>query len=707
MHAKTKSTKTQGGKDSKKDSKDATTASTIESLIHSTREKDSTLLTKYKSTLLKTNPAAKYIGQRLTTSESSLRESPSKSVPIKQREQYPRTEKNLFSKGEHIPGLYEKQDLANGDCAHVGNYCNLLQAAGDKFKPSKTKLKTTTGDGELYHKLLEYRLKICKYIADGVAKHKPKFIKCGVYHNYPCVMVLLKENSVFKSSKSKDLSAAAFEDWVNFNISFFLGMVNHKAVEKNIHIELERRASFGFLSPTIAPTGNSMRISAGIVPKIYADLLIECLKNLDKLFSEFEDDIEDIDALPDQVFYGSKAHKKYLGKKYKTPELDNIVQLLFAQVEKAGKTTVQNVMRTPFAREGIAMEVFKTLNSKKGKSLRDAFIAGIEWAIDKMSISDTKTPRLIFEQTEDLEYVKIFKQEKSSCNDSDFWEVIETIANAAKKLKDSKLDNAIERLTDRKKHKLLNQLYYSLEFLNEMIFIVSLKPAKKKDYGDGYGSDSDTEEEVDGTLLYHKKITTHNGMRAIWDAVIESEKFLQDSKIYQEESYKKSRIYLQGSYYEILLGLKVICDLHKITITKTKEMAEANIILQDVNPCITDGKPLKEFKLAKAGKIIILDVTSATTKDVFPYIKQFVKSRAAKALFLVSSGFKHQQMGADKNQFGTIRIFTKEKDLTDKYYEDIKKFEPKLLAKSAQDHRHNSKAMGAVPTAKQYLKARL
>ena len=558
------------------------------------------------------NPASELIAVRLSPSRTYLRETPTNLVRLEESEGYCRSDSVALTKKKHLLPAYKAHTLKYGAQAHVGNYGNIMQLLGDEFEPSDEAIETTQGDGKLYYDMMTYKKEMCQYIIDQVQADKgTALITSGYYNEYPCIMIHIHEDSVCKSKHSKSPSAAAFAEWVNFLISYFVGLLNFNAYKSEIPIEMERRASFGFLTPTIAPTGASIRINLGLIPKCYADLLVKSIKQLDKVLQDAKE--EELSPIPEGIFYGSKAHKTYLNKKYKTPELDNLVQLLFAQVDKSGRTTVQNLVRTAFARDGIELQVFEKLNEAEDNAPIDALLAGLEWSVGKISIKEGKAAQLHFEKKGDIAYQTKFPLSPVKVVDPAFWTIIQKIASAAAGLKDSKLDTAVERIEDSIKNKNITNLYYRLEFLNELIFIKALEPEEDEELGDGYGSDSDTEEAVEGINICSKKIITHNGMRAIWAAMITSANHLG-----------KSRIFLDNAYYEAPLGLPLIQMLHNLPLlTVVKQASEANIILYDLNACVTSGKKKPDYKIEGDNKIIILDATSAAADTVNKHINRF------------------------------------------------------------------------------------
>ena len=251
-----------------------------------------------------------------------------------------------------------------------------MQMLGDKFSPSEETPETTFSDTVLYHSYLKYKNNICDFVVTEIKKQRDSsFIRVGHYNDYPCIMVHISEETIHKAKKTKTPSSAAFEAWVDFLISYFVGLVNYAAYKNKIPLEIERRSGFGFFTPSIAPTGNSFRINIGLIPKIYAQLIVDALVELDKVLEKITDENAEIPEVSEEIFYGSDEHKAYVGKKYTLVELDDMLQLLWAKVEKgdAGKTTVQNIVRTPYARDSVAIEVFKQRNKKTKNQPIDAF----------------------------------------------------------------------------------------------------------------------------------------------------------------------------------------------------------------------------------------------------------------------------------------------------------------------------------------------
>lgn len=660
-------------------------------------------LSKYKKKLQKESDSlAPLVGEKISPSKTYLRPSVLNDPALQDTQTYYRSEKHPWAKqlkeSNHV--MYQSHDLKYGARAHLGSYGNMMQMLGDRQSVNKqVKLDTTRGTAHLYNSLLRYKNYICQYVFDQVnLKLYPlQTIKVSFFNDYPCIMVYLKPNTIMHAGVNTP-SEAAFESWIDFLISYFIASVNHKVIEENgLQIEMERRSSFGYLTPTISPTGKSMRINVGVVPKWYADLLVDCLIDFDTLLKEKIINRQKLPVISDDIFYGSSKHLDYLSGKYPPNRLTNLLQVLWAPADKSGRTTLQNIVRTPYALDGIATIVF---NALEDGDEHNAFNQGLTWAIKQLTIEIRgKNKTLSFKQQNSTMSYKsnVVLSTDPLDNDRFFWNTIGLIVFALKGTSDMILHEAIEGVEYCHQENDINNLYYFLEQCCELTFVSAVHQAKGKVIGDGYGSDSETESVVKGQKLYAKKVITHNGMRAIWTAIIATTHYLQQQNM-------SCNLCLDSSYYEAPLGVKLICDLHDLkAINVVKSASLANTLLFDLNACITDGNPNRDYT-TNDKKILILDATSALTETVKAHVYRFACSRAA-ILFVVESGFKHQQIFSDKNQYGTIRIFTRDKKLCNKIYEKIKTIDPPLLSGTSHAHRRQMKTLGAVPVTSLFFES--
>lgn len=659
-----------------------------------------------------------------------------------------------------------------GNDIYLGNFKNSIEALGDDQLTGKVATsRTSVGDATLFDLILNYKNSSCRTVVDEFNKQNKSsdFIKVGHHNSYPNVMIYFVEDKIKQVIKeiNSNPSEDAFENFVNCMISCFTGLLNARAMQNKIPIELIRRSSFGFSIPTIAPTGPSIRLSIGITPSSYHLLIAGCLAEISDILPQL------ISVKLDNKLYGSNEHKTYLGSKranqLKNPT--NIFEYLFAPADKAGKSIATNMMRSSSARDSIAAHVYNSII--EGKYTTTAFELAIQWALDQFRITQNST--LNFNQNEPILY-KPVKISISIHQDDAFWKLINSIIAAFTKRNKKHYEKCLTQLKAASTKKELDQsFYYHLVNLIELVYVdaITTVSESKTENEDGYGSDSDVEEdEKTSTPLFGKKIITCNGMYAIWGAVKTACDYFKNAG---DNSFKQ--IYFDESYYEVQKGFKffskgdtkakeislldqkdakeykvsITPNLNKFlglkndlntpsideqtittktnkknetkrflkinysmppivdNLTQTMEIKHADIILQDLNHCVTNAKASAvTAKLIndisnKKNKILILDNTSSITAQTNSWLKEYKNSENIVAIFLVSSGVKNEQLGADKNQYGTIRVFTKNKLLRNEIYNRLKENTSPVRSIVSHTHRRIMKQLGAVPTNTQLL----
>ena len=652
---------------------------------------DAEIKLRLQTSALRKHALQPMLGRHLTTQRYYLTQPPIATPRFEDSERYCRSEKHDLIKqlGKKAELCYTSStELKNGMKAHAGSYGTISQMLGDKFKVTDETPEHHPSDAILYDAILTYKNKCCANVVDEFStKRKGSAIDVGHHNDYPCIMVHINEDTIHKTFKTKNPSPAAFEGWVNFLLSYFTGLVNYNAYKIGLPIELGRRGSFGFILPTVSPTGASFRISMGIVPKNYIDLLIEVLVIFDKALTTIIDNTLDFAELPDDTFYYSKKHKNYLNKKYPDVKPKDALQLLWAQVEKNGQTTVQNITRTAFARDGIACAAFNACIEQKKLDPEAAFNQALLWAIENIDVTNNK---LSFNQTNVFEYSKKLSESAYLTKDEDFWQLIKLIHDRIHELDDETTRACLQQVATCIKEQTLQNLYPAFELLHNAIFIYSINTRDEEDYGDGYGSDSETEDDPENPKLFAKKIITHSGMRAIWGAISAC-----------NNRVSKIRIYLQEAYYEVPLGIHMIKLLEEWnSVTVVKEISKANVIMYDINACITNEQAIQDRltinDLTEERKYIILDATSASSSQVRKFLPLITNENSrAHTLLVVESGFKNQQLGGDKNPHGIIRIFSRDKKRRDEFYSAIKKIEKPVVSPTSHRYRHQMKLFGA------------
>ena len=731
-------------------------------------------------------------------------------------ETYHRSAKSTIANefGTRTRIIYDDKDsqtvLVRGANASVGNTANYMHIIEHTEFQQKThkqdKVSMATGNAKLYEKNLEYRNAMCRYMVQEFKnKHPDAFIHIGHYNEYPCVMVFLnakKLNALIQLVAQKDkLNVTAIQAFVNLMISFYVGLVNALAYKQKIPIEMLRRASLGFLSPTIAPTAVSLRLNVGIIPKIYADILVQGLEQLNAFFASLETVIGndnksfELDASFMPMIYadhrvrvmqakptaasfkqgkqvwdiiyskktgllyclrnnvvqevpidedlakqlkGSEEDEKKLAailcsgevkgylisqKVYSQAKYANIVHLLFATIKKSPEpTTVEFMMKTYYARQLMSKLVFESYVTAKAPDVNKIFFNSLRSMMQCIQVHGTS---LHFKTSNHVQIAKKYKYTfKAKIDDPEFWKVIELIIKASREILKDDPDSVKKLVSTYDQKQLDSDFYYNLERLNHDLFVHANRTRGIGEYDkDGHGSDSEVEEEFEITApiskknkkmiqptkrvkVFGSKVIVHNGMRSILLAIMLAKKMLS------VEAAIAPTIDIDHAYYEVVTGLDALKKMQAVAAnipSVAKNLGSSAILLHDANFCVTDGEENKSYFNLEVFPvnytIIILDTTSTTLKDCHEYIKLFVRSTTAKIMLMVASGNKNQQLGADLNAYGTVRIFTKSFEdrlaIMNAIKNDFK--EPGIQSQTSHNYRRLMKRMGAVPENKKIL----
>ncbi|HDO9946727.1 TPA: Dot/Icm T4SS effector LegC1, partial [Legionella pneumophila] len=207
------------------------------------------------------------------------------------------------------------------------------------------------GNGEAYNiggnatrvdKIIEYQSNGISYkrgnqltlkLKDRVLEHKTNVVETLVRHlkdenfkclkvdsnqlkaKYPCLIVTFKYDEY--RSKPENIP----EGYSEFVTHMMIAQINLKLKEKNLSPLIDRRQSFGFLTPTLTDVHTGVRLSLGLTPnKQWIECVEEGIKQTDKSLAKFT--LKDKDDLLNLFRAGEfcgDGHK-YLYDLYKTGE---------------------------------------------------------------------------------------------------------------------------------------------------------------------------------------------------------------------------------------------------------------------------------------------------------------------------------------------------------------------------------------------------
>ena len=624
-----------------------------------------------------------------------------------------------------------KKKLKGADHRHLGEWHHYEEALKLRSQSVKEQKNDDRGDGHLYNALLNYKNEICEYIVNSYyfnSSRPTSTIVPGFYNEYPCVMVY----TPFVLETTSKLTLTTKKSWTVVIMCFFTGLMNFIAFKReNLPLELVIRPSFSFFTPTMSETGESFRLSVGIIPEAYADVLVKGLMILNGVLTNLKTTPKKFDQkLPDDIYLYTPEYQTYFGQnKTQSPTLPKtILSLLAGKVEKdnSGKSAITNLVRTFAMQAALIMHFYQKLCQATNLDLDNQvythlFVETLGWGLNHAAVNKT---HLSIEPPE-LQKIMIEPLSKSKeINEQKFWELIKNISKTlsqgltteyslelAKRVKESghRLNTKILKLAETKK---IDQLYYNLEKLNELIHVQSIIEPYG-DESDSYGSESDQGE--DETNIYRKKIIVENGMASIigacQGAIYHCAKMASPEK--EHAKILTYKLYFESKYAWKLLKLnpqvKEIKDfLEKIEKNRTTNKREADILMLDSNPVITDGKecqpPLEIAINTLSNKVLIVDSTSSTLETYQKWVGLFKNKDHIEILMFVSSGLKNEQVCADNNPYGTIRVFARQVRALNDVLDYIKSVKRPIRSNVSHYRRRLYKHLGGTPRNNLILK---
>ena len=179
------------------------------------------------------------------------------------------------------PYLYKPHRYRRVEIIDLSKYKFLYQKLCKKVKAIDANNEVVINGG--IEKLFkEYQNTLMQ---ENVHPHHFQGVHCT--NDYPCVLVRFTPK-ISDKSVNEATAENFFETYNHLLMAYFIAIVDFKADAAGINIEMVGRSSFGHNNPSIAVTGKSLRINIGLVPKAYADIVVESLVQLYDLFSQLE-----------------------------------------------------------------------------------------------------------------------------------------------------------------------------------------------------------------------------------------------------------------------------------------------------------------------------------------------------------------------------------------------------------------------------------
>ena len=115
-----------------------------------------------------------------------------------------------------------------------------------------------------------------------------------------CVCIIIDKQKI---GFDEDVTSAYLENFTNVVLGFFQGLINYHAKLLGLHFRIDRRQSFGFLNSTLTDAGElTLRLSLGVEPEIFNELIASSLKDLQQILKNKE--------LLQEEYPGMRSEKK-------------------------------------------------------------------------------------------------------------------------------------------------------------------------------------------------------------------------------------------------------------------------------------------------------------------------------------------------------------------------------------------------------------
>ncbi|RKH64868.1 hypothetical protein D7X96_24885 [Corallococcus interemptor] len=664
--------------------------------------------------------------------------------------------------------------------ANVSGFKNFLETLDVPEDLSEQERESWSSDSVLYDAILRHETRNSRFLAEKL-KHPSVYVA----NDYPCLQI-----DVGRLIQQHITDETYIKRFVEYAASILNGYIDFIAFRAGFFMPCVIRSSFGFLTPTTAETGPSIRLALGIAPKGYLMCVWEAIEWFLEDLREFLS--TGLNQTVDVPFFRSKRYVQYRGTdEAPFKSTSTVLDYLTQKVDKR-KGLLEDAQRT-FSGASLATQKSYDALAREGNGISGAIQAVLDGSL--WSITGTaKQPTLSFNASGDLErYTLDLEKLEVPCrfdsqDDSDFLELTNLLLHRTRAAYDPVRDDQFSRWKA--------AVFATEKTVLESVSTVRLRMLEDDEEDDGGASDSDEEFDAptatpqQSRRMVHQKLIVQNGMNAIsiamhcarfwlrdvWEQEIhvidklpldkiqsvnidgkdyvakdlgsKSHLFVPSSGNVEYTNQKKRKvtmdtgevllltkttavkhtalletrkdlvsIYLEQMYFEA----PYLLDIHRWT-KRTETLQGAQVVLMDVNHCENQrpsGIPLNRFNLntvplqrldLKAHRVVVLDVTSATTERMNQLIRQFVRGAPARSLLmLVDSGLKNQQLGSDRNAYGTIRfIFSKARR---NEMAEVQTEAKKLPAYQPQGQLSNSlrrafKALGATPSFQAIWKSR-
>ena len=438
------------------------------------------------------------------------------------------------------------------------------------------------------------------------------------------------------------------EGVTNVLLSFFGGILNHICEQRGYSLHTERRQSFGFLRPTLTDAGSlRMRLSLGLEPHQFDDIIVECLKEFNKLLSTFKFNDRSHESV--KALFDTPAHLKRDSYLRNIVRKDDRTLRTFRQAKAyldRGQLKYKSDYITHSMSDFLQEYVVNQKSIDTGKAPQPSHKVAVETCSSNIVVLLKRVVDYTIRFASDIKFI----EQNDSLNGfvHSFWHLLQKLFNNCDKAK-SLIEN-LDKLESTHFYAKASLLIENiLEYLILIDGLLTLRHQNTNSNIDSINKLKNTEINYATSQLGMKKeqvnvFFTDSGQQAITTSLLVMSGMhhgeLSDGKKIDHDVFL-----FDESYFEVKSFME---DIDFSLRCKTKHNAKILFIdFTKLNNLIFD-----EFKSLKT---IIIDITHFPSLDN-DLLKKVIVEAHKKDIWvvLVESNLKHKQLGIDKYQSGQI-----------------------------------------------------
>lgn len=471
--------------------------------------------------------------------------------------------------------------------------------SGDIIPPKYGRTFKKTGH-VLTDKKLEDNVRTCQAVVNDKQICALKYLSVFHFHEYPCIGVLI---ATPKNITEMDCTS----QWTQFIMSIYLGICDLFYHTNTNDLKVYAKTSFGHVETTLAECYEVIRINVGLLVDKQIQDLINTLVFLNTQLANLYHNAELV------------VSNDNFSVNYSIPE-----NLFTLEGQKRNTRHVDGLSKNNSYFYGYA---FRFINNYTDREIdNDHLLLNILKNASPFNL-ERETPKI---------YQKYLARESVD------------LINKINLLYGINLSR-VEDESD----KLYPIIYETLRYtMGELIYNKYVSPHDELE-GDGYGSSSDCDDEVDETRVYARKYVLPFGMRAIGLA-----KYLAELL----HKYQSSNVTSDQMYYEtgeMTMSFYVPDNLKKKPKTSLV-LKDANYLPNSFKKSQTDSHT-SGYSLSDAH---VIDITSSQSAAIGRMVREHIVTQKKRFIIFVSSLTKNEFGGTDTIGCGMLRIFsTDENDL--------------------------------------------